>query len=300
LKSPSIIILIPYFGQWPEWIDFFIESCKFNPDIDWLFYTDCGLPNNKANNVRFIELSFEAYKKQVSQQLGIKFDPPTPYKLCDLKPAYGYLHQDDIATYDFYGFGDIDIIFGQIRHFITDEMLARFNVISTQPRRLSGHFCLLRNTEAYRTAFQKIPHWQSLLETNHHLGIDESKFSKLFLRHKNHPRWLQKLWSLTSAYQRHVLFEEQYSTILSPIKWLDGRDDHPKNWFWQNGHLTNDRDNREFMYLHFMNWKSNTWLPKPQRFEPSAWMELDKLVHVDLQQAQQHGFKISPAGFSAI
>jgi len=34
-----------YFGQRPPWIDFFVESCKWNPDVRWRFYTDCGEPN---------------------------------------------------------------------------------------------------------------------------------------------------------------------------------------------------------------------------------------------------------------
>jgi len=83
------------------------------------------------------------------------------------------------------------------------------------------------------------------------------------------------------------------------VGWTHG--DHPQQWFWQNGMLTNSRDGeREFMYLHFMNWKSNTWLPKPLRNEPPAWMKLDKLVHVAIDVAAKEGFKISPEGFTAI
>lgn len=300
LQSPSIVILVPYFGSWPEWFDLYLLSCRYNPGIDWLFYTDCERPEDSPANVRFVKVGFDQYKQMVSERLGIQFNPKSAYKLCDLKPALGSIHQPDIYPYDFYGFGDIDIIHGQIRQFITDNMLKKYDVIGTHNRRLSGHFSLFRNNERNRNAFRKIPDWQRLMEAEDHLGIDESKFSKLFVRHKNHPIWLRKLWSLSSRYQRRVLFKEQYSTILAPIPWCDGRTDHPQNWFWREGRLTNDRDQREFMYLHFMNLKSNTWLPKAIRSEPSAWMKLDKLVHLSASEAERNGFSISSQGFHSI
>ncbi len=300
MQHHKIIKIIPYFGQWPEWFELYIESCKNNPQINWLFYTDCGEPKIKAPNVRFVHISFDEYKRFVSERLAIRFNPSSPYKLCDLKPALGFIHELDIQDYDFFAVGDIDIIYGQIRDFITDDFLRRYDVIGTHKRRLSGHFAIFRNIDKYRQAFRKIPDWQNLMEMDKHLGLDESKFSKLFVRHKNHPLWLQKLWSYSSSYQRRVLYKEQYSTILSPIKWLDGSSDHPQQWFWKDGRLTNDRDNREFMYLHFMNWKSNRWLPKKLREAPAAWSSLDRLVKIDIDQARQNGFQISSKGFTSI
>jgi hypothetical protein len=301
LKTASILKIIPYFGKWPAWIDLYLESCRHNPDISWLFYTDCGRPATAPANVQFIETTFEDYKKLVSARLDIDFNPTHPYKLCDLKPAFGFIHQDQLTGYDFFAFGDIDIIYGRLGTFLTERVLQKYNVISSHERRLSGHFSLFRNNEKYRNAFRKIPHWQQLLENDQHLGIDESKFSKVFLPHRKHPKWLRSFWSLSSSYQRNTLYKEQFSTVLSPMPWWDGRTDHPQQWFWQNGTLTNGRDGeREFMYLHFMNWKSNTWLPKPLRNEPSAWMKLNKLVRVDIDVAAKKGFKISPEGFTAI
>ena len=297
----SIIKIIPYFGTWPEWMDFYIESCKANADIDWLFFTDCPEPDNKAPNVRYINISFDDYKKMVSKKLNINFNPFSPYKLCDLKPAYGFIHQDEIKAYDFFAFGDNDIIYGDLRQFITDEILDKYDVISTHENRISGHFALFRNNDMLRNAFRRIPDWQKHLENGNHLALDESKFSKVFVSHKKHPLFLRKLWALFDPYQRKVLFKEQFSTILSPQPWWNGSMTHPQKWFWNKGCLTNDLDGkREFMYLHFMNWKSNKWLPKEHRSEPSAWMTLNSIINIDYHQAAKNGFQISATGFSAI
>lgn len=300
MANISIVKLIPYFGKWPDWFELFLLSCEFNPTVNWIFYTDCPIPDKTLPNVKFIQTSFENYKRMVSDKLDIKFNPISAYKLCDLKPALGYIHHEDIADYDFYAFGDIDVIYGQIRQFITDEMLNKYDVIGTHDRRLSGHFCFFRNNERNRNAFRKIKHWQKLLETEQHLGIDESKFSKIFVAHKNHPKWLQKLWSIFSRHQRKVLYKEQFSTVLSPILWCDGQKKHPESWRWHNGNLSNDIDDKYFMYLHFMNWKSSRWLPKQYRSNGAAWENVSPLVRVSINTARQEGFKISTDGFTAI
>ena len=53
-----------------------------------------------------------------------EFDPSDPYKLCDLKPAYGHIHERDIAGYRFFGYGDIDIVYGQISDFYTGKLVS--------------------------------------------------------------------------------------------------------------------------------------------------------------------------------
>ena len=62
MTDKSIIIVIPYFGQWPDWIDLLMISCRWNPTVNWLFFTDCGVPSCAPDNVRFIEMSFGDYR----------------------------------------------------------------------------------------------------------------------------------------------------------------------------------------------------------------------------------------------
>lgn len=300
MSAYSLVKIIPWFGKWPEWFELFLESCRFNTDINWLIYTDAAPPHNPPENVYFKQLSFEQYSNLVSQKLNINFTPSSPYKLCDLKPALGYIHADEISKYDFYAFGDIDVIYGEIRHFITDDVLKRFDVISTHDNRISGHFCIFRNTPTIRRSFMQVKDWKLMLENPEHVSFDESAFTKVFIPHRKHPTWLRRLWSISSKYQRKILFKEQFSTILSPIKWRDGQKEHPKIWLWQNGKLTNTLDNKEYMYLHFMNYKSRAWLPKAIRHLPSAWEKLDRLIYISPREARSQGFSISPRGFSRI
>jgi len=291
----SIAILVPYFGKWPEWFNLYLESCRSNNSINWIFISDCKVPSKAPKNTQFIYSSFTSYKKLVSKKLNIKFNPTSAYKLCDLKPAYGYIHEEQLSAYDFWGFGDIDVIYGDIRKFYNDDLLSKHHSLSTHWDRVSGHLFLMKNTAAFRNAFKNIPHWKTLIEDNGHHGIDESKFSKIFLRHKKYPAWLRKIYGLSDPLQRHAYFAEQYSTILSPQPWVDGQWQHPEEWVWKDGKLHNSTDSREFMYLHFMNWKSNTWLDK-SRGETAAWDNLTTLDHVPTG-SEGNGFRISRTGF---
>ncbi len=295
----QLAFIIPYFGRWPEWIDLFIESCKYNPQIDWIFFTDCEIPANTSDNCIFNKITFDEYKKLVSDKLEIDFNPDNAYKLCDLKPTYGFIHKDILTNYKFFGFGDLDIIWGDIDKFLDKLIFEKYDFITTHNNRIGGHFCALRNNEMMRNAFRQIKNWQSLLENKQHLGIDESKFTKVFLKHRKHPKWLRKIYGLFDKYQRRTYFKEQYSTIMSPIKWWNGKIEHPTEWIWKKGKLTNSEDgNKEFMYLHFMNYKSSMWLPKELK-QKAPWENLDKLNFVDFEDINA-GFKINKAGFYKI
>ena len=274
-------MIMPYFGRWPEWIDLFMISCQWNPSVNWVFFTDCGIPACAPENVLFYQMSFGDYRALVSRRLKIQFPDTSPYKLCDYKPTYGCVHEDVAAGFDYFGFGDIDVIYGNIRRFYTPEIL-RSNLISTHANRLSGHFCLIRNTDCMRQAFRRVKGWQTYLEDPEHRGFDEHRFRRIVLRHKKYPRFLRQISGWFDPYQRRTYFEEQYSTILSPMPWHDGSHDHPQEWLWRKGRLTNTKDrDREFLYLHFMNWKSSRYLRK-YRNEDAPWEGLDRIVHFDV------------------
>lgn len=260
MRDPKILFLIPYFGRWPFWMPFFLRSCAANPDIDWLFFTDCGVPPDAPDNVHFEACSFADYCRQVSVRLGIDFRPQSPYKLCDLKPALGEVHAEHLAGYDFWGFSDIDLIYGDLRAYFSAERLARVDLLSTHARRISGHLCLLRNSVRMRQAFMSVPNWRTLLADNAHSAFDEGAFSRLFIRHKGWPAPLRRLVDACNPWRRRSEFVEAFSTPNGRVAWHDGSLRFPERWIWRSGRLYNDRDaERTFPYFHFIGWKCDAW-----------------------------------------
>lgn len=261
MKSPpSIIFIIPYFGQWPFWMPFFIESCRANPDINWLLISDCEALPSLPRNVELRKSSFVEYCVWVSSRLGFKFAPSNPYKLCDLKPAYGYLHEQDITGYDYWGFSDLDLIYGNLRAYFTDVRLNKFKFFSTHERRVSGHLCLVRNEPELRELFWRIRDFKVRIQDPKNHALDEGGFTRLFLWRKNFPKPLFKFVGLFNRLRRVAEFEEAFSTPNGVRAWTDGTQVYPIYWQWQDGRLTNGKDgDREFPYLHFLHLKKNAW-----------------------------------------
>jgi hypothetical protein len=291
IKQKSIVIVVLWFGPWPKWIRFFLESCRWNPTIGWLIVTDAPTPNNLPSNVRLKLISFTDYRALIAQKLQIKPKWSEPYKLCDIRPAVGFLHEAEIAGNDYFGYGDLDVIYGDIRRFYTDEVLSH-SIVSTHEGCVGGHFTLVRNTPDLREAFRLIRGWKYLLSHAKHTAFDEGYFSGLFL-----PTW-NASWLRRRFIRRFIgngLFVERFSTNIAPLKWADGGSDWPKRWFFRRGHLTTDRSgDQEFLYLHFSNWQTSRWTDA----DVAPWDAIDQLVRIEAERPDC--FAISASGIESI
>lgn len=295
----SIIIIIDYFGKWPEWFPLFLESCKRNPTIDWLFHTDCSYEQFKIPNVSFKTLTKEKYIENVNKRLKLNFTLLHNYKLCDLKPMCGVLYEEEIRNYDFYGYGDIDVIYGNIRNFYTPEVLENY-VISTHTWCVSGHLALFRNTKWLRNSFKRYRGWKTLIEKPECQRFDEDLFINVF----KYPRINPKLFSfydilnpLSKKYRNKLYFVEQFTTPLTPSPWRSGDLSHPQVWYWKDGKLTNEKDgNKEYIYLHFMNFVSGRWM-NPMYKKAPIWKDLNEIIFIEAPQMAEIGMVIDRLGF---
>ncbi len=266
----KIAFLIPYFGKWPEWMPLYLDSIERNPSVDFHFITDCDTSVSKAANIFFHPTTFEDYVNDAQQKLGVSINIPNPYKICDLRPFFGIIHADLIDGYDFFGWTDVDLLFGDIRHFYTDEILSKHDVLSSHKIRLAGHCALLRTTKEFREMGFKVYDWQNALMNPLFVGIDEHGMTNALcmtfwdkLSEKLKMPWISQLFSWRRKQKmKRYYFHEQHTTPFIAIPWIDGSvyNDQPSEWTYDHGVITNSRDgDRKFMYLHFMNFKSSLW-----------------------------------------
>ncbi len=106
-------------------------------------------------NIKFIYKTLEDFNENASQKLSFKVSVDNPYKLNDYKPAYGYLFPEIIKGYDFWGHGDLDIVYGYIRAFLDDELLSKYDFISARHDYTAGCFCLYRNSRKMNSFFMR-------------------------------------------------------------------------------------------------------------------------------------------------
>ena len=157
-------LIIPYFGtRWPIWFSLYLYSLEKNMDIlDVYLFTDIIPPKNVPKNAKFYNLSFQQYCEMVSKKLDIRFKPKNPYKLCDLKPFLPIIHSDILIGYDYVGFGDLDLIYGDLSSWL-NNINKNKSLISTHIDRVSGHFVLIKNSPKILRKAYFIPKWKEIL-----------------------------------------------------------------------------------------------------------------------------------------
>ena len=143
----SIVVLFPHFGTLPPQYKMWRESALRNPTIDYMLFTDADV--EPAKNIIVHRMQFSDFQQIAQKAFDFPITLDRPYKLCEYKQAYGYILQDYIKNYDFWGFGDLDLVYGDIRSFLTDNVLSLKFLLGW------GHLTLLRNDQDTNTYFMK-------------------------------------------------------------------------------------------------------------------------------------------------
>jgi len=140
-NKKKAIFLLPYFGKFPNYFQLYLQSCKYNKDFDWLIITDDLTRYEYPVNVKVVIRTFEEIRELIQSKFDFMISLDKPYKLCDFRPAYGYIFQKYITGYGFWGSVDPDCIWGDLNKYITWDILDRFDKLF-----LLGHLTLYRNT----------------------------------------------------------------------------------------------------------------------------------------------------------
>lgn len=165
----SIILIVAYFGDLPCWFELWLKSCKSNWNINWLLITDDRGEYNYPSNVRVEYMDMNNLKNLIDTKLKLRSNIINPYKLCDFKPTYGIVFEDYIGEYNFWGHCDIDLIFGDLREFITEDILLTYNKILRR-----GHLTIYRNNEIVNNYYKLKEDYKRILEDSNNRVFDEA------------------------------------------------------------------------------------------------------------------------------
>lgn len=146
----KIAFIIPYIGHLRNDFEFWLKSVEKNPTIDFLIFTDSKIVDHPSN-VKVYNFSFMELKHLIQKNFDFHVVISKPYKFCDFKPAYGEIFRDYLKEYDFWGYTDMDIIYGNLRKYITDELLESYDHIFGR-----GHLSLYRNTDAVNSVYRNV------------------------------------------------------------------------------------------------------------------------------------------------
>lgn len=135
----KICLVIPYFGKFPNYFKLWLISAQKNDGFDFLIFTD-NESYQDSKNIKFIKMSFNKFRQLLQNKVEFPICLSDPYKICDYRPMFGTALHKYLKKYEFWGFCDVDLIFGNLSKFITPKLLNNYDKIYQL-----GHLTLLRN-----------------------------------------------------------------------------------------------------------------------------------------------------------
>jgi hypothetical protein len=247
----SVALITCYFGELPWYFPYFVKSCTYNPDIDFYIITD----NDSANyslpqNIKLVPATLQDFREQASAAIGFDVCVDTAYKICDFKPAFGEIFSDVLTGYDFWGHCDIDLIFGNIRAFMTDELLRSHDVISCRHDYITGSFALFKNTPAISQLYRLSRDYKKVFTEKENYCFDECNylFGQLEEGYSifDFPDHIQSMTYVVQKQQQEAGLRAHFDLII-----VEGI---PGDITWERGKLT-FRDMFEAMYYHLVVFK---------------------------------------------
>ena len=293
----SVIFICPYFGRLPESnMPLWLLSCGKNPDIDWWIITDNEVGYECPKNVKITYMTLEEFRKKAEARFGKEMSLTAPYKLCDYKPVYGFLFEEEIKNYDFWGHCDLsDTIFGDLRKFLTDEAFQKNDKIL-----FLGHMTLYRNSREVNRRFMLktkagVDIWD-ILNNEENMAFDEIK-----------------PYSINTIYEEYgfpmLRLDEMYTDVAADyFRFMKSSYDKlfkrnpcsasKRIFCWKDGHLYDCRDEKgclmqkEIGYVHFQKRKMKnrvTDFKKGFYIVPNKFIDCDEDVSIDLIQKYSKG-----------
>lgn len=163
------LIFLPYFGKFNNYFELWLNSCGKNPDFDWLIFSDATLCATLPENVKIIHCTLSELKEKFQKKLDVSLVLKDAYKLCDYKQFYGYLFSEYLQGYDYWGYCDCDLIFGNIRGFLSRNLQDTYDKLFR-----TGHFSIIRNDPKLNELFFKYGTYKITLTSPVIYGYDES------------------------------------------------------------------------------------------------------------------------------
>jgi hypothetical protein len=152
---PVAGIFLPWWGPAPGWEGKFIARSFAINSLQVILVGDAAKWEPWAGVPR-IPCTMDEFEARVSATVGFpvkKNDPHYPrcQAVCEFRPLMADMYPE-YCKYEWWGWGDWDCVWGDWDSFLTDETLARYDMISSASYTVNGPFQLFRKefSQLYR------------------------------------------------------------------------------------------------------------------------------------------------------
>ena len=167
ITHSTVCFIVPFFGALPETFELWLQCCGYNRRFKWVLITDQTIKGLIPENVLVNYIEYNYFVDELEKRLGFSLNAANPYKLCDLRPLYGELFKEELRSYSHWGYCDLDIIFGDIDKYITEDMLISYDKISKL-----GHLSIIKNIADNNNAYKECD-YKGILQDSRSKAFDE-------------------------------------------------------------------------------------------------------------------------------
>lgn len=284
------LMILPYFGKFPDYFPLFLRSCGANQDFQWLLLTDNRNGYEYPPNVLVHYISFAKLKEEIQQKFDFPIMLDQPYKLCDYRPAYGYLFEDVLEGYDWWGHCDCDLVFGSLSKLLFPLMEEDYDKLFAV-----GHLSLYRNSPKNNRMFMRSvegsAYHKRALQTRENCWFDEDYWTEKFRAES-----IQRIFKASGAklYTEDLSFNISLHHSQFRRTIYVGGDERFRTlplcrglYYYENGHvkriiLRNGKlQTEEYLYMHFQNrkmhWSSKAFYSPMIQIYPNGFRPLERL-----------------------
>lgn len=255
-KNTKCIFILPYFGKFNNYFKLFLKSCEFNQNYHWLIITDNTDNYKYPSNVRVISMSFKEIQHYIKSKFTFNLSLNTPYKLCDYKPAYGFIFEEFITDFEYWGHCDCDLIFGNLSKLLTPLLEKGYDKLFA-----TGHLTIYKNNYSNNRIFMNIFNglelYKKVLSSNQIEWFDEDFNGKNNI-HSIFIEADKEIYSIDhsmnvfpdkSHLTRAIYIPESRKFILEPFE--------KSRYFWNDGNIIctelsqeGQINIKEYLYIH--------------------------------------------------
>lgn len=302
------IILLPYFGKLPKYFPLHVKTCSYNPRYHWMLFTDDDSYKSMdfPNNFNIVYMTFAEMREKIQKAFEFTISLDYSSKLCDFRPAFGYIFKKEVEGYDVWGHADLDVIWGHLDSWIDDSLFEKYEKVFAH-----GHLTLYRNNRETNSRFMK-ELWQPMLskkltyrdiftldsycffdESNHIFDIHK------ILQNHNIPFWasMDHIAEILPPYSNFQLFRDSPEISHRVFLWERGR--------LFDIHIENSQINKkEYAYLHFpdrdflikldLNDIPDTFLITPDAFQSYPGVLTIDDIKLHCENANRFTYKFPP------
>lgn len=236
VQRGKALLILPYFGSFGPWFPLYLHSLANQHTLDLLLLSDAEPPALPAN-ARRVEMTFDQLRELAITRLATSVRLERTRNICDLKPAYGMVFEEFTQGYEYWAFGDEDVLYGDVDRMLAPHLDGTADLVVPGTNGNSGHLTLVKNAPRTNELAMSDPAYKDVLVSREHWAYDETSW---------------RCGTESSSFHKIVTEAEARGEVsirrgLPRVVNVPG----PGRWYVYDGRNLHEDNGREILYYHW-------------------------------------------------